>query len=131
MYNLFDKQVIFCYQGNSMLIEITLTDTETGEPIPVENDDYVLFTVSNKNNNIVIQKKLTQYDYDSEDECLHCNLDSNETADLPTGEYYYDCLYVCGTQSTTFISSSLVITKAYGKVATPEPDENGGDTSGE
>lgn len=117
MYNLFDTSVLTIYQGNSLELDIYLTDTDTGEPVPIEDDAYVLFTVENKNHDIVIQKKLTSSDYDAELDppAIVCQINVDDTIDLPTGEYMYDCLYVNGDTAVTFVSSSVVISRAIGK----------------
>ena len=117
MYNLFDKSVFTIYQGNSMELDIYLTDSETGEYIPLENDAYVLFTIEDKAHNKVIQKKLTSSDYDAELDppAVVCQINVDDTIDLPTGEYMYDCLYVNGDTAVTFVSSSVVISRAIGK----------------
>lgn len=117
MYNLFDTSVLTIYQGNSLELDIYLTDTDTGEPVPIEDDAYVLFTVENKNHDIVIQKKLTSSDYDAELDppATVCQINVDDTIDLPTGEYMYDCLYVNGDTAVTFASSSVVISRAIGK----------------
>lgn len=117
MYNLFDTSVLTIYQGNSLELDIYLTDTDTGEPVPIENDAYVLFTVENKNHDIVIQKKLTSSDYDAELDppAVVCQINVDDTINLPTGEYMYDCLYVNGDTAVTFVSSSVVISRAIGK----------------
>lgn len=117
MYNLFDTSVLTIYQGNSLELDIYLTDTDTGEPVPIEDDTYVLFTVENKNHDIVIQKKLTSSDYDAELDppAVVCQINVDDTIDLPTGEYMYDCLYVNGDTAVTFVSSSVVISRAIGR----------------
>ena len=121
MYNLFDSQVLKIYQGNSMMLEIAMTDTSTGEPVEMANDDYVLFTVVNKNERVVIEKRLTVNDYDENDKVLLCKIEPQDTINLITGEYKYDMLYVCGNDTpTTFMSSTLIITKAYGKITINE-----------
>lgn len=123
MRNMFDNSALTVYQGNAMLIEITLTDSETGEPVGVANTDYVLFTVVDMNERVVIQKKLTSEDYDSERQVVQCKLEPEDTTQLLTGDYYYDCLYVYDNETpTTVISSQLVIKKAFGKY------ENGGES---
>lgn len=125
MRNMFDKSALTVYQGNAMLIEITLTDSETGEPVAIANTDYVLFTVVDMNERVVIQKKLTVEDYDPERQVVQCKLEPEDTMQLLTGDYYYDCLYVYDNETpTTVISSQLVVDKAYGKY------ENGGEASG-
>lgn len=130
MYNLFDKSVLTIYQGNSMELDIYLTDSETGQYIPLENGAYVLFTIEDKNHNKVIQKKLTESNCTTEGETsvIVCPINADETINLLTGEYVYDCLYVDGSSVTTFISSTVVVAKAIGKYT----DElvNGGETDG-
>lgn len=131
MYNIFDQSVITVYQGNALLLEITLTDCDSGEPIPVENDDYILLTIVNKRGETVIQKRLTSADYDTEEHVLHCKIDPADTIDLPTGEYCYDCLYVCGQDTpSTFASGAFIVVRAYGKIPITEsdsdPDTQGG-----
>ncbi len=117
MYNLFDTSVLTIYQGNSLELDIYLTDTDTGEPVLLEDDAYVLFTVENKNHQTVIQKKLTSSDYDMELDppAIVCTISVDDTIGLPTGEYLYDCLYVSGDTATTFVSSSMVVARAIGK----------------
>lgn len=130
MYNLFDKSVFTIYQGNSMELDIYLTDSETGEYIPLENDAYVLFTIEDKAHNKVIQKKLTSSNciIDGEVPVIVCTIDADETINLVTGEYSYDCLYVDGSSVTTFISSTVVVAKAIGKYT--DTIVNGGETDG-
>lgn len=130
MYNLFDKSVFTIYQGNSLELDIYLTDSETGEYIPLENDAYVLFTIEDRNRNKVIQKKLTASNCETEGEIpfIVCSINAEETMNLITGEYSYDCLYVDGSSVTTFISSTVVVAKAIGKYT--DTIVNGGETDG-
>ena len=93
MFNVFDSNIIKIVRGNSALIDITPIDTETGDPIILESSDKVLFTAKDRNGNTVIQKQLTSQDYsDPEDPSLNCIIDKEDTVDLLTGEYKYDCL---------------------------------------
>lgn len=130
MYNLFDKSVFTVYQGNSLELDIYLTDSETGECIPLENDAYVLFTIEDMNHNKVIQKKLTASDCEVEGKVpfIACIINAEDTINLITGEYRYDCLYVDGSSVTTFISSTVVVAKAIGKYT--DTTSNGGETDG-
>ena len=130
MYNLFDKSVFTIYQGNSMELDIYLTDSETGECIPLENGAYVLFTIANRHGEKVIQKKLTESNCVTEGEIpfIVCTIDADETINLLTGEYSYDCLYVDGSSVTTFISSTVVVAKAVGKYT--DTPSNGGESDG-
>lgn len=130
MYNLFDKSVFTIYQGNSIELNIYLTDSDTGEYVQLDDGSYVLFTIEDKNHNKVIQKKLTSSDYRPELDppALSCSIEADETINLTSGEYLYDCLYVEGNSVTTFISSTVVIARAIGKYT--DVSENGGEADG-
>jgi hypothetical protein len=130
MYNLFDKSVFTIYQGNSMELDIYLTDYDTGDYIILENDAYVLFTIKDKSGHLIFQKKLTSSDQITEDKetFLVCTIGADDTLHWITGEYSYDCLYVDGSSVTTFISSTVVVAKAIGKYT--DTIVNGGETDG-
>lgn len=116
MYGYFDDSVIYLTQGNTLTLEISLMNQDSGDTVFLENDDYILFTVENQNHKKVIQKKLTVSDMDPETGAVTCTIASSDTVDKPTGEYQFDCLYVTGgDDATTFIRSSIVIQKAIGK----------------
>lgn len=124
MFDIFDENVIRIMRGNSASINITPIDTDTGTPVILSDGDKVLFTVKNQNGATVLKKVLTSSDYDdSEDTSLNCSIEPEDTIDLLTGEYAYDCLLVSGSQAVTFISSSLIIEKALGTYV----DLSGGD----
>lgn len=129
MYDIFGDNIIKIVRGNSALIDITPIDTETGDPIILESSDKVLFTAKDRNGNTVIQKQLTSQDYsDPEDPSLNCIIDKEDTVDLLTGEYKYDCLYIYPDgQAITFISSTLIILDAVGTYKDILP--SGGDSS--
>lgn len=103
-------------RGNSAVIQIELTDTETGNAIVLSDGESVLFTVKKLYGNKVMQKTLTASDHDSEDETkLNLILEPDDTIPLVSGEYKYDCLYLTSDgQAVTFISSTLTITEAFG-----------------
>ena len=123
MRNLFDPSTITIYQANTVVLEINMTDIATGEPVIPSNTDEVVFTVVDSYDKTVIQKRLTAEDYDRDNNVMVCTLTPEDTADLLTGDYRYDCLYVYdGTTPTTFISSAFVVKKSYGKI--------GGDSNG-
>ena len=116
MYGYFDDTVIYLTQGNHIELDIEVRDEETGEAIELQNDDYILLTVENKNHKTVFQKKLTIFDVAPGSKAVTCVISAQDTVSLPTGEYPFDCLYVTGgTNATTFIRSSIVIQKAIGK----------------
>lgn len=114
MLNIFDAQLIKITKGNSAEVLITLTDSETGLPIVIEEGDKVLFTAKSKNGVMVIQKVLTLADLDSDGHSLVMTIMPEET-NIETGEYPYDVLLATlSGQVTTFISSVMVITPAVG-----------------
>ena len=114
MLNIFDAQLIKITKGNSAEVLITLTDSETGLPIVIEEGDKVLFTAKSKNNVTVIQKVLTHADLDTDGHSLVMTIMPEET-NIETGEYPYDVLLATlSGQVTTFISSVMVITPAVG-----------------
>lgn len=124
MFDIFDKNIIRIMRGNSASINITPIDTDTGTPVILQEGDKVLFTVKNQNGATVMKKVLTSADYDDgEDTSLNCSIEPDDTIDLLTGEYAYDCLLVSGGQAVTFISSSFIIEKALGTYV----DLSGGD----
>lgn len=126
MFDIFDKNVIRIMRGNSASINITPIDTDTGTPVILQEGDKVLFTVKNQNGTTVMKKVLTAADYDdAEDTSLNCSIEPEDTIDLLTGEYAYDCLLLVGSQAVTFISSAFIIEKALGTYA----DVSGGDES--
>ncbi len=111
-----DENLIKLTKGNSVQIDITPINTESGDPYILEEGDRVLFTVKNRNDETVIQKVLTDADYsDVEDDSLNCELAPSDTSDLPTGEYKYDCLLLTADgQAITFIFSRFILTEAIG-----------------
>lgn len=111
--NIFDKQVITLYRGNSAEVLITLTDRDTGEPITIEQDDKVLFTA--KKGLKTIQKVLTIDDISPDDQhSLILTIEPEETV-IPTGEYPYDVLLIThDNKAITCISSTLIIRPAVG-----------------
>lgn len=48
-------------RGNSLLIDITPIDEETSQPIILEDNDRVLFTIYNETRNTKVQKTLDMY----------------------------------------------------------------------
>lgn len=111
--NIFDKQVITLYRGNSAEVLITLTDRDTGEPITIEQDDKVLFTA--KKGLKTIQKVLTVENISPDDQhSLILTIEPEETV-IPTGEYPYDVLLIThDNKAITCISSTLIIRPAVG-----------------
>lgn len=111
--NIFDKQVIVLYRGNSAEVLITLTDRDTGEPITIEQDDKVLFTA--KKGPKTIQKVLTVDNISPDDQhSLILSIAPEETV-IPTGEYPYDVLLIThDNKAITCISSILIIRPAVG-----------------
>lgn len=102
-------------RGNTLVIDITPIDEETSEPIILEGDDKVLFTIRNITRNSKIQKVLTSDDYsDAEDTSLNCIIEPADTINWLPGEYPYDCLLYKNGNVTTFISSFVHITEAIG-----------------
>lgn len=124
MFNIFDNQRLLITQGNSVEIAITITDTDTGEPIELKIGDQILFTVKSKRGETLIKKVLTENDY-NEDGDLILSIDASDTM-IPTGEYPYDALLVTyDGQAATFISSSMVISPAVGHYTDLGGDDNG------
>jgi hypothetical protein len=102
-------------RGNSLLIDITPIDEETSQPIILENDDRVLFTIYNETRNTKLQKTLTKDDYtDPQDTSLNCLIEPEDTVTWLPGNYPYDCLLYKNSEIVTFISSFIHITEAYG-----------------
>lgn len=124
---LFDGNLITIVKGNSAVIGITITDTETGDPYILTGDSVVIFTVKNKRGEKVIQKTLTPQDYEEDQQTLECNLSPSDTVTLLTGEYEYDCLLYSESENlaVTFISSNLVIEKAVGLYTDISGGDNG------
>lgn len=124
---LFDGNLITIVKGNSAVIGITVTDTETGDPYILTGDAVVIFTVKNKRGAMVIQKTLTSQDYEEDQQTLECNLSPSDTVTLLTGEYDYDCLLYSESENlaVTFISSNLVIEKAVGLYTDISGGDNG------
>lgn len=134
MFKTSDKNALTLTRGNSAIIDITPVNKDDGTPIVLGDGDSVLFTVKNFTNKVVIQKKLTDKDYDdAEDKSLNCILDPADTIDLRPGDYNYDCLLLsAGGQAYTFIASRLTILAAYGTYldAKTTPDAGGSDDGG-
>lgn len=112
----FADNMIVLTRGNSASIEIVPINAETGDPITLSSDDTVLFTVKNRYDETVIQKMMTGPDQSGDGSTsIICDIDPDDTIDLPTGEYKYDCLLVTGDgQAITFISSVFIINNAIG-----------------
>ena len=110
---MFDSNELVITEGNSAIIDITPLDEVTEEAIKLNDGDKVIFTIKTNLGKLLLQKVLTNEDYDSEqDESLNCVL----TPGWGGGTYFYDCLllYADGT-ALTFISSTIHIEKAIGK----------------
>ena len=104
-------------QGNSATINITPYDSETQEPIVLGEGDRVIFTVKDLAGKTMLQRTLTNLDYeDEQDTSLNCDILPEETINWRLGDYQYDCLLLTSDEEAiTFISSTLCITKALGK----------------
>lgn len=114
MFDIFDSNVIKITRGNSAALIITPIDNVTGDPYILSEGDVVIFTLQSiKTGEKILQKFLTSENQD--DGNIVCNLEPEDTLDMPTGEYKYDCLLKTNDgQAVTFISSSFVITEAIG-----------------
>lgn len=111
-----DNNRLVITAGNSVIIDITPIDEETGAPIILGENDKVLFTVKSNLGFTKIQKTLTIDNYsDPEDTSVNCVLDPDDTIELEPGEYVYDCLLYKDNNVTTFISSTIRIEKPLGK----------------
>lgn len=111
-----DNDRLVITAGNSVIIDITPIDEETGAPIILGENDKVLFTVKSNLGFTKIQKTLTSENYsDPEDTSVNCVLDPDDTIELEPGEYVYDCLLYKDNNVTTFISSTICIKKPLGK----------------
>lgn len=134
MFKTSDKNALTLTRGNTAAIDITPINKDDETPIILNDGDSVLFTVKNFTNKVVIQKKLTNKDYDGEeDKSLNCILDPADTINLRPGDYNYDCLLLsAGGQAYTFIASRLTILAAYGTYldAKTTPDSDSGDDNG-
>lgn len=109
------NNIIRITKGNSAVIDITPIDDVSGDPYILQEHDYVLFTVKNRQAQKIIQKTLTNEDYDEDDTSLNCVIDPEDTIDIRTGEYKYDCLLTTSDgQVITFISSSFIVVEAHG-----------------
>lgn len=114
---MFDSNELVITEGNSAIIDITPLDEVTEEAIKLNDGDKVIFTIKTNLGKLLLQKVLTNEDYDSEqDESLNCVISPEETLGWGGGTYFYDCLllYADGT-ALTFISSTIHIEKAIGK----------------
>lgn len=116
MFDIFDKNIINIPRGNSITVYVTPVDDLTGSPIIIGEGDSVVLTVATKTGETVIQKTLTSANYPSEvgapEGALICEFDPNDTEELLTGEYPYDCLLQMGAGTrVTFVSSSVIITE--------------------
>lgn len=100
-------------QGNTISLDILLTD-EKGDPISLNDGDYILFTVKNRFGKTFLQKTVTNLDA-TEDDAYNLSLTVDETINLPPTSYFYDCLYVSSEVVYTFISSLFIVEPAYGK----------------
>ena len=116
MFYIFSENVIKITKGNSATIDITLVDSDTREHIELSAGDRVLFTVKHRNGKTVIQKTITSADLvPDETDIYTCTIEPEDTLELSTGEYDYDCLLLTTDgQAVTFISSKFVVTKAVG-----------------
>lgn len=114
-YDVFDPNRIRITQGNTAAISIDLRQPNGGD-ITLSSSDIVIFTVKSKLGKTVIRKTLTVSNFDPDEPTnVLCEIESSETRNLITGEYFYDCLYVGSDgQITTFISSILQILPAVG-----------------
>lgn len=146
--DIFDPNFVEVPQGNTKELDITPIDIETLEPVILEEGDVVLFTVVNRRGEKVIQKRLTHEDYsDPEDTSINCTIEPDDTINLLTGWYSYDCLaLLAGGRCCTFIENSpFLITKSFGKYTDilqnpdskpddssdfTEENQNGGDSNG-
>lgn len=115
MFNTCNANSIWLTRGNSAVIQITPTDESTGDVIILSDTDCVIFTIKNRRNDTVFQKILTHDNYEAGEESISCRIEPEDTINLPTGEYKYDCLYVTAdNQAITFIQDIFILTDAYG-----------------
>ena len=116
MFYILSDNVIKITKGNSANIDIMLVQSETQEPVILEENDRILFTVKNMHDATVIQKTITSNDLvDGKEGTYSCEILPDDTIDLATGEYEYDCLLILADgQAITFVSSAFVIIKAVG-----------------
>lgn len=116
MLRCLDPNNITITAGNSAVIDITPIDEESGSPIILGDGDKVLFTVKSHLGDTVIQKTLTKDNYsDPEDTSVNCVLEPDDTIDLYSGEYIYDCILITSEMAVTFISSTFYVNEALGK----------------
>lgn len=116
LFNVFSDSSIMLTKGNSAIIEITPIDAETETPIILTDGDKILFSVKTTIGPIVLQKILTKDDYLEEgDTYVSCVITPEETINLSSGEYKYDCLlYRNDGTVSTFISSRIKLLNPVG-----------------
>lgn len=124
MLNVTSGNVLNLTKGNSCIIDITPIDEETKQPYILQDGDKVLFTVKDRIFQAVLQKTLTNEDYDDDDTSLNLAIDPQDTIGMRVGEYDYDCLLLTADgQAVTFISSKFILSEAVGVYT----DAGGGD----
>lgn len=124
MLNVTSGNVLKLTKGNSCLIDITPIDEETKQPYILQDGDKVLFTVKDRIFQTILQKTLTNEDYDDDDTSLNLAIDPQDTIGMRVGEHDYDCLLLTADgQAVTFISSKFILSEAVGVYT----DAGGGD----
>lgn len=112
------KEIVLT-QGNSCKIDITPYDEFTSEPIILQGEDRVIFTIKSPSGRKYFQRILTSEHYDcEEDKSLNLYLVPEDTIDLQPFSYLYDVLIVFENGETaTFIDSSIFkIVQALGTI---------------
>ena len=111
-----DPNRLVITRGNSAIIDITPIDEDTGLPIKLNEGDKVLFTVKSTLGRTMLQKTLTNEDYDgAEDTSLNCVINPEDTIEWFNDDYIYDCLMIKADGTTiTFISSTFTLKDAAG-----------------
>ena len=131
MFNITGNKITLT-KGNSAAIDITMTNSATGELITLETSDRVVLTAKDLFGNTAFQKIITSENRVSEEEPIYeCVFEPDDTINLPVGQYKYDVMLILGDgQVVTFISSDLIIMKAIGLYTDLNTPETGGDDSG-
>lgn len=124
MLNVTSGNVLNLTKGNSAIIDITPINEESKQPYILHDGDKVLFTVKDRIFQTVLQKTLTNEDYDDDDTSLNLAIDPQDTINMRVGEHDYDCLLLTADgQAVTFISSKFILSEAVGVYT----DAGGGD----
>lgn len=105
MFNV-DGNIISLTKGNTAVLDILPWIDTPDNPVFLEENDKVLFTIKHLFGNVMLQRVLTKSDQ-NEDGCVKLTIYPEETINMAPAEYTYDVVLIFESgESYTFIPKS-------------------------